>query len=258
MQSSWKLFSVFGIPVRFDLSVGILALYLLFVTGSLLGGLYMAAVLLVSILLHELAHCAGAIGFGGQVRDIRLQLLGGCATITRMPTKPWQECIMALLGPLCSFTIAAITYAAAFHFYREVYDPAQNTIWIVPNDWFFLAALLNFGLGCFNLIPAFPMDGGRILRSFLQIFGLTKLKATRVAVLVGRGIAIVWTASFVLHFLGIAIPCPEGAPAWIDFFWGYFFGGSSIFIVLIAYMVWVMGQREYDAVCIETLYGDRR
>lgn len=164
---------------------------------------------------------------------------------------------MALLGPLCSFALAALAYAGALHWTTEVPDPHQNIIWIVPNDYLYCAALMNIGLGCFNMIPAFPMDGGRILRSLIQIFGLTKLKATRIAMFVGRGIAIIWVASFVLHFLGIAIPCPGSAPQWIQFFWGYFFGGSSIFIVLIAYMVWVMGQREYDYVCLETLYGDR-
>lgn len=247
--------------MRLDISVGILALYMFFITQSFLFGAFLAVVLLVSILLHELAHCVGAMGFGGQVRDIRLQLLGGCATITKMPTKPWQECIMALMGPLCSFAIAAGCWAAANHWMTTpvyAYGPYLIKGTPEPNAWWASAALLNFGLGCFNLIPAFPMDGGRVLRSLIQIFGQTKLRATRIAMLVGRGIAIVWVASFALHFLGIAIACPAGAPELIRFFWGYLFGGDSIFIVLIAYMVWVMGQREYDYVCLETLYGGQR
>ena len=88
MRTRWTLFEVMGIPVRADLSVLVLAAYVLFMSGSLAVGLFLAVALEVSILLHELAHSAVAIAFGGQVRDITLQLLGGCAAITRMPPKP--------------------------------------------------------------------------------------------------------------------------------------------------------------------------
>ncbi len=222
----------------------------------------MAGVLLVSILLHELAHSLVARLFGGQVRDITLQLLGGCAAITRMPPKPWQECVMAFAGPLCSFILAGSCWVAADLFpLPEPYmqDTITGEIFyrLVPNMWLELAAMMNLGLGAFNLVPAFPMDGGRMLRSLCQAVGrVNKVTATTWAVYVGRGFAVLWVAVFALDALfGVRFLPPEGASDVVRYCWQFVFGNGSVMLLLIAYMIWVSGMRELQYVRAEAYYG---
>lgn len=262
LQTQWTLFSIGGIPVRLNLSV---VLMLFLIVSSMRGNfplaLYVCGVLLVSILLHELAHSGVAIAFGGRVMDITLQMLGGCARITRMPPKPWQECLMAAAGPASSFLIAAIAFVCSFFFpqFHEVgmTSEGETLYCAVPNTWLIIAAMLNFGLGAFNLVPAFPMDGGRVLRSLLQVFGKTKLQATKIAVLVGRGFAVIWAGVSLLDLLfGVQIPCPV---SWdlAEYLWYLIFGGGGIILLAIAWMIWKAGKQELDMVTAESYYrGD--
>ena len=257
MRTRWTLFEVLGIPVRADLSVLVLAAYVLFMSGSLAVGLFLAVALAVSILLHELAHSAVAIAFGGQVRDITLQLLGGCAAITRMPPKPSHEVLMAAAGPICSFALAAACMTAA-RLFPSQYVVGQLGPYALtqegPNEWLMLAGGLNLGLALFNLVPAFPMDGGRILRAGLQCLGRSKTAATEVAVRVGQGFAILWAAICVLDFAGVRFAAPEGWPWALQLIFDIVFGGGGILLLLIAYMIWVSGKRELDYVRWEETY----
>lgn len=266
LEKQWTLCSVFGIPVRLNLSVVLLAVYVLYVVfdadapllSVLIGG-YFAVVLLLSILLHELAHSVCAIAFGGRVRDITLQLLGGCAAIERMPPRPWQECLMAAAGPLCSIVLAVAGWGLSIQFGQTVRGWTQQGFYVqqfVPNLWFEVVAMLNAGLACFNLLPAFPMDGGRILRSGCQIFGKSKVAATEIAVTVGRAFAVVWIALAVFDFaFGIGISAPEGLPSCVAYLWNIVLDDGGIFRLLIAYMIWVSGKRELDYVRLEAEYN---
>ncbi len=243
---SLDLFKVFGIPVRANLSVGLLAAYLMLTFGNIRIGAFMAGVLILSILLHELAHSVVAMAFGGKVREISLQLLGGCAMITRMPAKPWQECLMAAAGPLCSILLAVLFgwLSMLFGAVREIFTAHGPVYLPEPHFWLFMIALLNFGLAMFNLIPAYPMDGGRILRSALQIAKFSKLRATEIAVRVGQGFAILWVVTSVLGFMGIVLPQPADLPILAEWLWDMVLGKGSILLLLIAYMIWVSGRRE--------------
>lgn len=259
MQTTWTLFSVLGIPVRVNLSVGLLALYLLMTVGNLAVGAYLVVALLVSILLHELAHSVVAMAFGGRVRDITLQLLGGCAAITRMPPKPWHECLMAAAGPACSFLLAGVAWLGALLLGGQQlvgYDLLGREVWVArPNVWLTLAAMLNLGLACFNLVPAFPMDGGRILRSLLQAAGgQRKVRATEIAVAVGRGFAVLWAAVSVLSFAGVRLRAPAGLPEAAAYLWDIVFGSGGVLLLCIAYMIWVAGKHELDYVRAEAAY----
>ena len=259
MQTTWTLFSVFGIPVRVNLSVGVLALYLMVNVGNFAVGAFLVVALLISILLHELAHSVVAMAFGGRVRDITLQLLGGCAAITRMPPKPWQECLMAAAGPACSLLLAAGAWLGATALATAQlagYDILGREVWVSrPNVWLTLAAMLNLGLACFNLVPAFPMDGGRILRSLLEAAGkMGKVRATEIAVGVGRGFAVLWAAVSVLSFMGVRLRVPEGLPEAAAFLWDIVFGGGGLLLLCIAGMIWVAGKRELDYVRAEAAY----
>ncbi len=264
------LFKICGIPVRANLSVVLLAGYLLYLFFSpsnpllsLAVGGYMAIVLLISILLHELAHSLVARLFGGRVKDITLQLLGGCAAITRMPPKPWHEALMAVAGPLASFVLAGLGYLLADFFAvvtGYLVDAQSGMIletYTEPNEWFLLASMVNMGLGVFNLVPAFPMDGGRILRALCQVLGrVNKVRATTWAVLVGRGFAILWAGVCVLDLLfGVQLSAPAGLPAGVEFLWQFVFGNGSVLLLLIAYMIWVSGKRELEYVRLEASYN---
>ncbi len=243
---SLQLFKVFGIPIRANLSVALLAAYLVFQVGDLLIGGYIAGVLIVSILLHELAHSVVAIAFGGTVRDITLQLLGGCAMMAQMPRKPWQECLMALAGPFTSLLLGWGASWLAMHFavWHEPYMTPEGWVFeCEPNLWILLIGQINFGLGLFNLIPAFPMDGGRVLRSALQIF-LKKVMATLIAVRVGQGFAILWFALSIFAVFGMEIPEPEGMGELLTWIWRMVFGGGGMLLFFIACMIWVSGRRE--------------
>ena len=263
MQTSWTLFTLFGIPVRANLSVGLLVLYLFTSVGDVALGLFLAVALLVSIVFHELAHSVVAMAFGGRVRDITLQLMGGCAAITRMPPKPWQECLMAVAGPVCSLLLAGIAWLLAVTLTTEQaigYDILGRVVTVMqPNVWLAVAALLNLGLACFNLVPAFPMDGGRVLRSLLQTAGgMTKVRATEIAVAVGRGFAVLWAFMSVLAFMGIRLPAPEALPGAAAYLWNIVFGSGGLLLLCIAYMIWVSGKRELDFVRAEAYYGGWR
>lgn len=243
--------------------MALLMLYLVFTVGSLVYGLIFALILLGSILLHELSHTAAVVAFGGRVCDIRLQLMGGCARITRMPPKPWHECVIALAGPACSLLLAAFFWGLSWGFATEEprlwriggeYFTDGSTV-AVQNFWLGIVAMLNFGLGCFNLLPAYPMDGGRVLRSAMQMAGRTKVAATETAVQVGQGFAVLWATVSVLALLGISMQAPERWPEALRFGWNLLFGGEGLLLLAVAYMIWTSGRQELAYARQEEMYS---
>jgi Zn-dependent protease len=214
-KSKYHLGEMFGIPIYVDISFAFLLLAFMMSQSSIVSGATCAIILAISIVLHELGHSLTARLFGYRTRDITISLLGGCASLIALPRKGWQEFLTALAGPLVSFALAA---AGWFSF----------TVFNIENAWlaFALSYLcwLNLMLGAFNLLPGFPLDGGRIFRSVLLVF-FNRSKATFIAMWVGRVFAIL---------LGIS-----GLHAIVS-------GGSWGFIrILIAWMIWQEGYREY-------------
>ena len=111
--SKFRICDAFGIPVYLDMSLIILLVLFVMDFGSFSFGLACALALAVSITLHELGHALTARAFGYQTRDITLSLLGGCASLIGMPRKASQEFLTALAGPLVSFLLAGVGWAAA-------------------------------------------------------------------------------------------------------------------------------------------------
>ena len=224
-SSKFRICDVFGIPVYLDMSLVVLLVLFVLDFGSFSFGLACALVLAVSITLHELGHALTARAFGYQTRDITLSLLGGCASLVGMPRKAWQEFLTAIAGPLVSFALAASCFAAFLflpienNWFRDV---VKFTLW------------MNFILGAFNLLPGFPMDGGRIFRSMARI-STTRVKATYAAMVVGRVFAIL------LAVRGIYTLITRGP-----------WGGVSL---LIAWMIWQQGWREYVQAVQEERWG---
>ncbi len=193
MFKSYRLFDIHGIPIKVH---GSLPLFLI-LAGLLinLGGGVSGFVLTVllwtlafgCVLLHELGHALAARRYGIPVREITLYPIGGVAALAYMPKNWRREFVIAIAGPAVNFALAglfALTY---------VLVPGAFLGWLVA---------INLGLALFNLIPGFPMDGGRILRALLARTR-SYYRATKIAVDVGRNVAIGMGA---LGFLSIFMP----------------------------------------------------
>jgi Zn-dependent protease/CBS domain-containing protein len=145
------------------------------------------------VVLHEYGHVLAARRYGIETRDITLLPIGGVANIQRMPDRPGQELVIAIAGPLVNVVIAIILIALfRVNFTPErLADIEQGRL-----DFVTRLASVNIALVIFNLLPAFPMDGGRVLRALLAM-RLGRIRATRVAATIGQVVA------FGLGFLGL-------------------------------------------------------
>jgi len=181
---------VFGIEIRIHASF-LLIVGLFWLAGTAEGGLGVGnamiwlALIFGSVTAHELAHSVVARRRGIDVRAIVLLPIGGVSEMERMPDRPKDEFAIAGVGPALSLAIAAVGLAATALAGLKVWPPDLGGGALLPR-----VAWLNLVLGVFNLLPAFPMDGGRLLRSIIE--RRTSLeRATRIAARVGRNAAIV-------------------------------------------------------------------
>jgi Zn-dependent protease/CBS domain-containing protein len=156
-------------------------------------GLILAVALFVSILLHELAHSVVARRQGAEIQSITLMALGGM-TRMRGEVHPEHEAFMAFVGPLTSLGLALLSYGA----YAFLPLPAEVAAALLVIAW------MNVALGVFNLLPAFPMDGGRVLRGLL-VKRVGRARATRIATTVGKVMAAVFAIYGLITFNVILI-----------------------------------------------------
>jgi Zn-dependent protease/predicted transcriptional regulator len=139
------------------------------------------------VLLHEMGHAFAARLFGIRTPDITLLPIGGVARLQRMPDRPWQEIVVAIAGPAVNVVIAAVLLGVhgyltdPVHHLRQLDDPRIGLLAKL--------AAINIWLVIFNMIPAFPMDGGRVLRAVLALF-MRHSRATRVAAGIGQVVAL--------------------------------------------------------------------
>lgn len=148
--------------------------------AAVLAGFLYALALFASIVAHEFAHALVARRFGVQTRVITLFAFGGIATLDEEPPTPLAEIAIALAGPLVSFALGATIFAVSWVLWTL--DPAAGTPVATAVE---LLALANLLLGAFNLVPAFPMDGGRVVRALLWRASGNRAGATCVAALCG-------------------------------------------------------------------------
>jgi Zn-dependent protease/CBS domain-containing protein len=154
-------------------------------SAAAIGGVLFTILLFLCVLLHEFGHVFAARRYGIQTPDITLLPIGGVARLERVPEQPSQELIVALAGPAVNLVIAAVLFLALGGLLpngsMEVADPRVDlTARLVSTNLF---------LALFNLIPAFPMDGGRALRALLA-YRMGYARATRIAARVGQGLAV--------------------------------------------------------------------
>ncbi|HLH55150.1 MAG TPA: site-2 protease family protein [Verrucomicrobiae bacterium] len=151
-------------------------------------GTLFVALLFLCVLLHELGHALTARSFGIRTPDITLLPIGGVARLERIPEEPKQELLIAIAGPLVNVAIAAVLIFAlkAEATFSDLADLNTPRVALLAK-----LASVNLFLVLFNLIPAFPMDGGRVLRALLAM-KMNYARATHVAATVGQGLAFVF------------------------------------------------------------------
>lgn len=188
MKYSLKIFTIFGIPVElhFSFLLLMLAIYIIAIFNIIPGVDVVVAVLVtllfVTVVLHELTHSYVAQRYGVEIERIILLPIGGISAMKELPKDPHQELRIAIAGPLTNLVIAAVLY--------PIYLLVGNMLSPGLNYLFYYFILLNLLLGAFNLLPAFPMDGGRVLRAFLAE-RMNFIKATELASSIGKQLAII-------------------------------------------------------------------
>jgi Zn-dependent protease len=225
MFNSWKLGTAFGIGIFVHWTFFLLPAWVLFSNLGLGGpvlALYAVALVLAvfgCVVLHELGHALAARRFGIATRDITLYPIGGVARLERMSEKPWEEFWIAVAGPAVNVVIAGLL--GAFLSMTGL----VNQMVPLPSlgvDFLTYLMFINLFLAGFNMVPAFPMDGGRVLRALLAL-RLGHLRATEIAVGIGVFLAMVMGLVGILYF-------------------------QSLSVVLIAMFVYFAGQQELAAV----------
>ena len=183
-------------------------------SAYIIAGIITSLMFFGSVLLHELMHSVVAIASGIPVKSITLFIFGGVSQITEEPAKPEVELKIALAGPLTSILLGGIFWAI---FYLV---PASFEYIIAVSFWL---GLINLMLGVFNLLPGFPLDGGRVLRAVLWWRSGNLRRATRWASNAGRGLSFlfifggVWLIFSGLWFNGL----------WLAFI-GWFLGNAAV------------------------------
>ncbi len=229
-MGSIRVLTIRGIPIRIHFTFPLILIWAAFQYGQgqanwakgALFGIIFTLLLFVGVLLHELAHSLVALQFGAQVREIVLFPLGGVAQMDSLPERPWQELLMALAGPITSAAIG-VTLGIVTLFVLPL------RLWVdflralgtgLGLRWTFLLpylAFTNLLLAGFNLIPAFPMDGGRVLRALLAT-AMPYGRATAIAVAVGQGLA------WLLGLAGLL--------------------GGDVILILVAFLVYAGAAQE--------------
>lgn len=185
--------------------------------SQVFNGILFILALFACVVLHEYGHALTARKYGIKTRDITLYPIGGVARLERMPEKPIEELWVALMGPAVNVVIAVVLFAYLFLTNSLV---PLNQLTVASGSFLERLMTVNISLVLFNLIPAFPMDGGRVLRAILAM-RMDYVRATQIAASIGQGMA------FLLGF------------------WGLF---NNPFLLFIAFFVWIGASQEASMV----------
>jgi Zn-dependent protease len=258
MRGGLSLGRIFGIEIRIDWSWLLIFLLVTWSLTSLFGGAHpdwspgqslllaiIAAFLFFgSVLAHELAHSLVAQRRGVPVRSITLFLFGGVSNIQREPDSPASEFLITIVGPIMSLVIGALLLIAAGVGLGPASQAFSDPQAIIKQSGPLTTMALwlgsiNLALGVFNLIPGFPLDGGRVLRSALWAASGSERKATRWASYVGQAVAWAFIVGGVAMIFGVQIP---------------FFGQGFINGLWLAFIGWFLNTasiQSYQHVVIQ-------
>jgi Zn-dependent protease/predicted transcriptional regulator len=231
MRWSWKIAEIAGIGIFIHATFFLLILFILFRHLSSgqgwmagLAGVAFILAIFACVVLHELGHALTARRFGILTRDITLLPIGGLARLERMPEKPSQELWVAAAGPAVNVVIAGILYLTLTTFGDR---PDLLKLEWVGGGFLNKLMAVNLWLALFNMLPAFPMDGGRVLRALLAQ-RMQYTRATQIAARVGQMMAF---------FFGMA---------------GLF---TNPFLLFIALFVWMGAEQEAALVQMRSSLG---
>lgn len=241
MNRSLRILTIRGIDLRLHITFPLILLWAAIQFGLLAGnwssalfGVVAVSLLFVLVTLHELGHSFAAQYYGVTVKQIVLTPLGGLAQLNQIPDKPIQEFVIAIAGPAVNVLIAVfMTLLVA----TPLVDLGNPLVALGGSPGFSLNTLFgyiffsNFALALFNLLPAFPMDGGRILRSLLAM-RLTYSQATNIAATIGRAAAVLFGLFGLLN--------------------------GNFFLVLIALFVFTSAGQEAQLVQLRTLLNGHK
>jgi Zn-dependent protease len=210
MKNSLQIARIFGIPIKIHVSFLFILPFFAWMfalqpepygfegTGPDIlryaFALVTAILLFISVLVHELAHSYLSLRYGTGIREISLYLIGGVSAIEGELTDPVKEATMAFAGPLSSLILGVFLLAANYLFNPAASTAEGNALFVM----IFILGYINITLAIFNLIPAFPMDGGRILRALLAS-RMGFVQATEKAAAVGKILA------FIMGIIGLLI-----------------------------------------------------
>ena len=194
MHWSFRLVRVFGIEIKVHVTFFLLLAWIGWLyhrsggTPAAIDGVLFVLLIFVCVLLHELGHALAAAHYGIKTPDITLLPIGGMARLERIPEKPSQEIAVTLAGPAVNILIAAVL-GVAIGLTTGIPDPQALQQTGLPMTVRLFA--VNIWLVIFNAIPAFPMDGGRLLRALLAM-RMNYARATQIAANIGHGIAFLF------------------------------------------------------------------
>lgn len=249
MNWSYQIGSIRGIPIRLHVSFLVTVIFFIWLfadhTFEIFGIVFgfgeadvpiwlkylfssiTSILFFLTLLFHELSHSVVAQSYGIKIKSITLLIIGGIAQMEDIPKEPRKEAMISAAGPAFSLGIGILAYAIYISFYQ-----VNEVTWTFGNAFLMSVSIIayyNILLGIFNLIPAFPMDGGRIFRAMLAM-NMPYIDATRIAVAVGKSFAII------MGILGLFT--------------------FNLFLLLIAFFLYYGAAGEEDAAVISvTLEG---
>jgi Zn-dependent protease/CBS domain-containing protein len=242
MRDSLKILTVRGINLRIHITFPLILIWAMLQFGLLTGrgwdgalfGLIVILLLFGIVVLHELGHSIAAQNYGIEVEEIVLLPIGGVAMLKRIPENPMQEFVIAIAGPAVNFAIAIVLLIADSLFalggrYADLGEGLAAMQTLTAAAVFNYIFVANLFLAFFNLIPAFPMDGGRVLRAVLAS-RMDYARATAIAVAVGQTLA------------------------WMLGLWGFLTG--AFFLIIVAIFIYMGASQEGQMVQVRHVLRD--
>jgi Zn-dependent protease len=239
MSSSFKISRIFGIDVKVDASWFIIFFLLVYTFAffyypfccpetnlffRIILGIVSTILWFLCILLHELGHSLTAKKLGFNVKEIILFVFGGVSVITQLPKKPKDEFLIAIAGPVVSFILSVLFFLASLFI-------KQDTVFYGLINFLTVG---NFMLAVFNLVPAFPLDGGRILRALFWD-KLGEIRATKLALFTGK-----FFAFFLMVMGGLYLITGE------------FLNG--IWLILLGFFIKKSAENNYKAIITKSIF----